>query len=163
MVFLMIYGRRHQNYQDKRQVHHFFGKQTSSHAFFRLKYALLISASSVVGTLLFSGPALWFLTENYQIFRKLSLVNSPELLPHLERESTWLFFFFAIGLLTSLALSVYIGFKIANKILDPVQSVQIHLENLTIGNWRAKQPNPAQHDDLYEFMNIYLYFLKFHQ
>src|SRR6188768_3007839 len=57
---------------------------------FQLKYTALVVASVLISMLPIGGLTLYFLNQNYTIFMDLALSYSPNLLPHLEREKTWI-------------------------------------------------------------------------
>jgi hypothetical protein len=123
----------------------------------KLKHVSLLVFGSFFSVLLFIGPAVYFLVQNYQIFQRLALDTSPQLVEHIERELNW---FIGLSLLTVVSAgfcTAWLGARLINSIIKPIYSVQHHLRDIIDGDW-SEHPKFNFDGEFRSFLSTYDYF-----
>lgn len=110
--------------------------------------------------LLFLGPALYFVEQNYETFKLLAYDVKPSLLAHLEREMIWLRLFFLLGSVTTIAACLIYGRRFLRSLLHPMQKMEDHLISLTRGDWWTQAPPMPGSDAHRPFFLTYTYFYR---
>ena len=157
----MVYGRRHQPFHDENRSLTRFNKSSyDTFRFFRQKYSLYLIFGISGSVISFLAPCLWFVLENYAFFKKMATAHSPELLLHLERESTWILIFFAVGISCTIGICTYLAYRITKNITSPFIKIEENLRKINHGSLSDKEITLKPEDDLYEFLDLYNYTYK---
>jgi hypothetical protein len=156
----MIYGRR------VIESHQWLYKTGSLRRFrvvdrsFQWKYTLYILAAVVGSALIFMGPALFFLHQNYEIFSSLAYQTDPGLVEHLERETIWLNLYFGLGVVLLAVLCTSIGLKLTDTLAGPLLSMENHMRRLAQGDWSQSDFRLRVTDDYRTLGDTYAYLYK---
>lgn len=86
-------------------------------------------------SLLFYGPMLYFLQQNYKLLSDLAYDVHPKMLVHLEQELRWIYFFSGASLLFILGFSFWIGITLTRRLIEPVIAIERHMQELVAGRW----------------------------
>ncbi len=90
--------------------------------------------------LIFLAPALYFVDQNYQMFFNLAYDVKPDIVIHLEREAHWLKVFFLFGSLGTMGVCLYLGRRLLNDFVAPLEHIEDHLKALGNGQWTTNPP-----------------------
>lgn len=124
---------------------------------FQLKYTLYLLAAVAGAILIFTIPSWYFIQQNYQVFYSLAYDTQPQLLDHLEREVTWLGFFFAFSQIATVGFCFWVGLKITGSIIGPIWALERHMKKITLGDWAAEDFRIRAGDDFRSLANSYSY------
>lgn len=127
---------------------------------FQWKYTGYLLAAVVGCSLIFLGPAAYFLRQNYEIFTHLAYKTDASLVEHLERETLWLNLFFIFGILLLTGLCCSIGLKLTDAMAGPLVSMENHMRNLSHGDWSQNDFRIRTTDDYRPLANAYSYLYK---
>jgi hypothetical protein len=127
---------------------------------FQLKYTVYMLGIVCLAIVLFGGPVLYYLNQNYNIFMDLAYDQHSTLIEHLEREVIWLNAFILIGGIGVLCGCVFLGFQVTTKMVGPIFAVESHLKKLTKGYWAIPELKGRHGDEFKDFVNTYSYFYK---
>lgn len=119
----------HPKSADRRQ---FFPKVDGD---FQWRYSFALGLAVGLTLLVFMGPFLYFLNQNFEIFRSLAIEYQPNLLEHMEREVQWITFIGFAGLVSAVSFSVIFGYKITASIIGPLFSIERHMKRVAQGHW----------------------------
>lgn len=150
----MIHGR-----VPAHRVHRFWsGSKPLRDRLFSLRFLAGLGAGITLCVLIFLGPALYFVEQNYGIFQQLAYDSKPALLRHLEHELIWLRAFFCAGFVATLGVSLYFGRRLLRSLLAPMERTEDHLRALTRGEWWTGTPELPGPDSDRGFFLTYEYF-----
>lgn len=127
---------------------------------FQYKYTGYMVTSVVGGTALFLVPALYFINQNYELFRSLAFDTHPYLVQHLEREIHWLKFFLAGSIASILGLTFLLSIKMTRNILAPLKGMEKHMHSLMLGHWSIPDYQTPEREDFRELSLTYDYFYR---
>jgi hypothetical protein len=154
----MIYGRRFFEKRFERPVVKKGPKQFKLvHRGFQLKYMLFLCASMSLSSLLFLGPALYFLNQNYEIFRRIAFDTHSGLISHLEREVVWLTIFAAVSLIVIMISAMLIGLRLTAMLIGPLLRLEKHMKNVTFGDWSSPDFTVRDSDEYRSVFDSYSY------
>lgn len=123
---------------------------------FQTRYSVFLMTSCGGAFLIFAGPAAWFLLQNQKLFEGLAYDVAPELISHLERESSWLLLFFIVGFGLISAAAAWLGQRLTRHLMLPLSRMERHLDLLNQGQWNQDPLSFRSDDDfrkLYESYN----------
>ncbi len=80
--------------------------------------------------LIFFFPLLLFYYQNYETLKSIAYESFPQLLVHLEQETTWLLFFSGICFLSILVFSAFWTYKFCADITASLKHIQDHMKNI---------------------------------
>lgn len=124
---------------------------------FQLKYTLYLLSAVAGAILIFTLPSWYFIQQNYEVFYKLAYDTQPQLLEHIEREVTWLGFFFGFSQLATIAFCFWLGLRITGSIIGPIWALERHMKKITLGDWAAEDFRIRAGDDFRSLANSYSY------
>lgn len=127
---------------------------------FQMKYTLYLLAAVAGSVFIFNLPAWYFVHENYQIFNSLAYDLDPSLVEHLEREVLWLGFFAFFALISTAFFCLWIGFQMTGAVVGPLISLERHMKQATLGDWRRDDFQIRDSDDFRSLANTYSYFYR---
>ena len=151
----MIFGRR--SYTADREFKSERG--LLSHPLFQKKYVYYLVTTMTVLTLFFYGPAIYFLTQNYDLLIQLAYETHPGLVQHLERETQWIWFFAGASLLGIVGLTFWIGATLTQRLIEPVIAIEKHMRELVMGRWDVPDFN-SRFEEFKELTLTYEYFYR---
>jgi hypothetical protein len=123
----------------------------------KLKHVSLLIFGSLFSVFLFIGPAVYFMTQNYQIFQKLALDTNPEIVGHIERELNWFVGLAILSFVSAAVCTAWLGSRLINSIIKPIHSVEHHLRNIIGGDW-TDHPKFDFDGEFRSFLSTYNYF-----
>lgn len=134
----MIFGRR--PYKTDRR----FAQQRGlfSHPLFQRKYVYYLVLTMTGLALFFYGPALYFVSQNYQLMTSLAYETHPSLVSHLERETQWIWLFAGGSVLGIIGLTFWIAITLTQHLIEPVIAIEKHMRDLVMGRWDVPDFNP---------------------
>lgn len=164
----MVYGRRFfENQEDISNFDHshFSNKKKqdagSAYQAFRTKYILYLIVATVGSLLIFILPTIFFIKQNYKIFETLAYDVHPQLLIHLDREYEWLLGFMVISVLALCLFGLWIGIRITNAVIQPLNSMENHMKQVIVGNLETSEFRQTQaSEDLQSLFDTYNYLYK---
>lgn len=127
---------------------------------FQYKYSWYMVTAVVGGALLFLLPALYFVSQNYNLFVSLAFDIRPGLVEHLERELTWLKVFLGASFVFIAATSLLFSFKMTRNLLSPLIRMEKHMHQLMLGQWNIPDFKIPEEDDFRELSMTYDYFYR---
>ncbi|MEC9283507.1 MAG: hypothetical protein VX642_12390 [Bdellovibrionota bacterium] len=125
---------------------------------FQIRHSLFLVLSMNIPVLILLGCSYYFLKENYGIFLEMAYRYSPELVPHLERESNMLSYLFIVGALGLVSYTFLVGIRTTYRLIGPVYAMKRHLKNMIRGDWAQPPLKIRESDDYHELIDIYNYF-----
>ncbi len=134
----MIFGRR--TYTTDRRFAHRQG--LFSHPLFQRKYVYYLVFTMTGLALFFYGPALYFISQNYQLMTSLAYETHPDLIRHLERETQWIWMFAGGSLLGVVRLTFWIAITLTQNLIEPVIAIEKHMRDVVMGRWDVPDFNP---------------------
>lgn len=161
----MIYGRRffeksNTKVPPPQATQKFKYRKSGAHLLyksFQLKYTMYLLAAVAGSLLIFTVPSWYFLQQNYEVFYNLAYDTQPQLLEHLEREITWLGFFFGFSLLSTVGFCFWLGIKLTTSMVGPIWALERHMKKITLGDWAAEDFRIRANDDFRSLANSYSY------
>ncbi len=143
------WANRYKQSQNKRRNHPFFISQT--------KNTVLVCIMITLASLLFFIPIIYFVHQNYNVFRDLAFDLQPQLVRHLEREVLWLKAFMLLSLIIiSVVTYVFIS-KITQKMMRTLVEMEEHMRQLLIGKWSIPHFESETDEDIKELSLTYDY------
>lgn len=150
----MIYSSRHwpnrqKQFRQSRRNHPFMISQT--------KNTFLVCLMIGAACLMFFLPTIYFLEQNYSIFRDLAFDLQPQLVRHLEREVLWLKAFMGLSLIVLVAITYVFIKKITQNMMKTLVEMEEHMRLLLTGQWNIPNFESANDDDIKELSMTYDY------
>jgi hypothetical protein len=127
---------------------------------FQVKYTALVVASVLISMLPIGVLTLYFLNQNYDIFMDLALSYSPNLLPHLERERTWINGLVATTTVGMTMFFAFYGLRVTGRLVTPLLILREQIRNLAKGRWDAPELRVRDTDEFHDLVEAYQYFYK---
>lgn len=112
------------------------------------------------GMFILALPVLYWLNQNYEFFKDLSLTKAPSLFHHLEREQIWINALFLVSIVSLLVLNSWLIHRLIGKFEGPARSIEIHLKKLIRGEWKTPELQIRDSDELRGLVDEYNYFYK---
>lgn len=112
------------------------------------------------GILIISLPVLYWLNQNYEFFKDLSLAKAPSLYQHLEREQIWINAIYLISMFTLFILNSWLIHRLISKFEGPVRALEMHIKKLIRGEWKSPELRIRENDELKTLVDEYNYFYK---
>jgi len=110
--------------------------------------------------LLFFLPSYYFIHQNYKLFSELAFDQNPQLVQHLERESSWIMSFLFISF-AAFCIACYTMTKAFFKqMISPIIEVETHMKSLSKGYWSDPLKSIDPEHDLQSFYSTYDYFYR---
>lgn len=113
-----------------------------SHPLFQRKYVYYLVMTMMGASLFFFIPALYFLTQNYDLITQLAYDTHPSLVQNLEREVHWMWFFSGFSVLAIVGLTFWIALMLTQRLIEPVVAIEKHMRELVMGRWNIPDFNP---------------------
>jgi hypothetical protein len=92
-----------------------------------MSYTLVTNACVL---LIFFIPLMFFYSQNYETMKLIAYETFPQLLVHLEQETTWLIFFSGVCFLSILCFSALWTFKMCKDVTNSLSKIQGHMRNV---------------------------------
>jgi hypothetical protein len=124
------------------------------------KYTIYLIAALIGGMFILSLPVLYWLNQNYEFFKDLSLTKAPSLFRHLEREQIWMNALFIVSTVSLLILNSWLVHRLIGKFEGPARSIELHLKRLIRGEWATSELRIRESDELRSLADEYNYFFK---
>ncbi len=140
---------RHKQSQKGGKNHPFLISQT--------KNTFLVCLMIGVACLMFFLPTIYFLEQNYNIFRNLAFDLQPQLVRHLEREVLWLKAFMVLSLIILVVITYMFISKITQKMMKTLVEMEEHMRRLLGGQWNIPHFESQNDDDIKELSMTYDY------
>lgn len=115
---------------------------------------------SMVSSVLFLLPALYFTNQNYSIFLNFADTSSPNLSGYLMRERVGLDVVFALSFIAQLAFWYVFTRKLTEKIAAPAKILRNHLRIASRGDFSLAPIRIREGDEFKDLINSYNYFYK---
>ncbi len=126
---------------------------------FQLNYISYLTLAVSGTSLMAFGAAYYFLNQNFQLFTALAFDTHPGLVQHLEREIVWLRGFMLIDLTVVVFSTLFLTFRMTQKLINPLLRMEKHMRKLTQGEW-AIGDLTNQENDFNELLATYDYFYR---
>jgi hypothetical protein len=163
---LMIYGRRF--FEKNRQRLSYFEQQAerqqnskssmqSLYLRFQHKYAWYFVLAVIGPMALFTLPCAYFIHQNYEIFQKLAYDVRPDLLQHLERETTLLFGLMTFSVISASVFCYWLTVKLMGLIAGPIWAIEKHMKQVTLGDWSSEDFRTRTQDEFQSLASTYSY------
>ncbi len=107
-------------------------------------------------TVCFYGPAIYFITQNYQVMTSLAYQTYPSLVQHLERETQWIWMFAVGSILGIVGLTFWISVTLTQRLIEPVIAIEKHMRDLVMGRWDVPDFD-SQYEEFKELTLTYEY------
>lgn len=121
------------------------------------KNTFLVCLMIGAACLMFFLPTIYFLEQNYSIFRDLAFDLQPQLVRHLEREVLWLKAFMGLSLIVLVAITYVFIKKITQNMMKTLVEMEEHMRLLLTGQWNIPNFESANDDDIKELSMTYDY------
>lgn len=118
----------HKQSQNKHQDLHRKQNAVSENVIRHYVFYSLITNGAVL--LIFFLPLLLFYYQNYETLKSIAYDSFPQLLVHLEQETTWLMFFSGVCFISILAFSAFWTYKFCSDITYSLKAIQNHMKNV---------------------------------
>ncbi len=162
----MIYGRRF--FEKSQQRLSYYEQQSerlqrnqkslkSLYNHIQHKYARHFLFALITPLILFTGPCIYFLHENYQIFLKLAYDVRPDLILHLEREKGLLLGLLAFMISGAGLFCYLLTYRLIGYITGPVWSLERHMKQVTLGDWTSEDFRVRNGDEFQSLASTYSY------
>ena len=102
---------------------------------------------------IFLGPALYFILQNYELFKNLAFDTQPEMVKYLDQEIFWLKGFALLGAAVLIFFNYLFILQIIKSVHKPLGRLEGHLKKLTAGNWNI-QSFEARDEDLVKPLSL---------
>jgi len=140
---------RHKHSQKSRRNHPFLVSQT--------KNTFLVCAMVGLACLMFFLPTVYFLEQNYSVFRDIAFDLQPQLVRHLEREILWLKAFMALSVLVLVVITYMFISKITRNMMKTLVEMEEHMRLLLTGQWNIPHFESQNDEDIRELCMTYDY------
>lgn len=110
--------------------------------------------------LVFLGPALWLLLENYSFFQMAGLKVAPAMVEHMEREVVWLSLFCLLAASFTLGYCFWMGQKIAAQATEPLVWVEPLLARAARGDFSSLRGTQDADSELHRVLDQYLFYFE---
>jgi hypothetical protein len=150
----MLYGRR---VIEPQKAASYPSRKLILNKAFQYKYSWYMVTAVVGGSLLFLIPALYFVSQNYNLFVSLAFDTRPGLVQHLEREMTWLTVFLAASFVIMTFTSLFFSIRMTRNLLAPLISMEKHMHKLMLGQWNTPDFKIPEEDDFRDLSMTYDY------
>lgn len=127
---------------------------------FQYKYTGFMVTAIVGGAALFLFPSLYFINQNYELFKTLAFDTHPYLVEHLEREISWLKLFLIASLTLMMGLTFLLSIKMTRNILAPLVKMERHMHSLMLGHWHIPDYPIPEREDFRDLSLTYDYFYR---
>lgn len=124
------------------------------------KYTFYLLLALVGGLIVLTLPVIYWLNQNYEFFKSLSLSKTPSLFRHLEREQIWINTLMGFNLLALILLNVWLVRRLIEKFEGPARAIERHLKKLIRGEWKTPELKTRESDELKLLVEEYNYFYK---
>lgn len=124
------------------------------------KYILYLLTALIGGMFILSLPVLYWINQNYEFFKNLSLVKAPSLFRHLEREQIWINALYLVSTISLFILNSWLIHRLIEKFEGPARSIEQHLKKLIRGEWKIQELQIRESDELRGLVDEYNYFYK---
>lgn len=149
----MLQGNRFFEYRPPENFKH--RRSLILHKDFQQKYLNIFLSALFLGIFTFIAPAAYFIHQNYKIFTNLSFNLSPQLVDHLAREESWIYFLFTISTITFMSYFSYIVLRMTSKLVGPLMAVDRHMKKVIHGDFSIPSLKMRQDDDLKDILKTY--------
>lgn len=124
------------------------------------KYTVYLLAALFGGMLILSLPVLYWINQNYEFFKNLSLAKVPSLFRHLEREQIWINALYLVSAISLFVLNAWLVHRLIGKFEGPARAIENHLKKLIRGEWKTPELRIRDSDELRGLVDEYNYFYK---
>jgi hypothetical protein len=124
------------------------------------KYTIYLLIALSCGILIVSLPVLYWINQNYEFFKNLSLSKAPSLFLHLEREQIWINAIYLVSMLSLFILNSWLIHRLISKFEGPARALEVHLKKLIRGEWKSPELQTRDNDELKSLVDEYNYFYK---
>lgn len=145
----------HQRRSENRR--HFFPRVDGD---FQWRYSFALALAVGVTIAVFLGPFLYFLNQNFEIFRTLAVDHQPNLLSHIEREVQWITVVAGVSLVAAVLFALAFGYKLTGSIMGPLFSIERHLKKVAAGNWSGVDFRVRATDEFKRLSTAYAHFYR---
>ncbi len=122
---------------------------------FQTRYTVFLLATCAGAFLFFAGPAAYLLKQNQNLFQQLAYQTAPDLVRHLEREAQWMFVFLGVAFLLVAAATVWLGHRLTQHLLIPLQRLENHLDLSLEKNWTLAPLAVRNDEDFQKLFETY--------
>jgi hypothetical protein len=99
------------------------------------KHVIACVLCAVGSLILFLGPSVYFLHDNYTIFYQLAFESQPELVHHLERELVWFYVLAGFACFSGVFTTAWLVSRLMHSLLMPLKNLEKHLNQNLQGQW----------------------------
>lgn len=140
---------RHKHAHQSRRNHPFLISQT--------KNTFLVCLMVGLACLMFFLPTVYFLEQNYTVFRDIAFDLQPQLVRHLEREILWLKAFMGLSMVVLIAITYMFISKITQNMMKTLVEMEEHMRQLLTGQWNIPHFESQNDEDIKELSMTYDY------
>ncbi len=140
-----------------RQKHHRQSRRNHPFLISQTKNTFLVCIMIGAACLMFFLPTVYFLEQNYSVFRELAFDLQPQLVRHLEREILWLKTFMGLSLVVLTVITYFFIKKITHNMMRTLVEMEEHMRHLLSGQWNVPHFEAHNDDDIKELSMTYDY------
>lgn len=124
---------------------------------FQLNYTRKTVLISLIGTVVFMAPVIYWTNQNYSFFSEMAYSIQPGLIDHIEAEQNTLNTLFFVSLIGQLIFLALVGQKMTDKIVAPLKLLQNHMRYLTRGQFTVEEMKVRTSDEFHDLITTYNY------
>jgi hypothetical protein len=124
---------------------------------FQHRYAWYFVLAIIGPFALFALPCVYFVQQNYDIFVRLAYDVRPDLLQHLERETTLLFGLFVFSGVAASCFCYWLTVRLMGFIAGPIWAMERHMKKITLGDWSSQDFQARSNDEFQSLVSTYSY------
>ena len=125
---------------------------------FQMRYTSLVVGAVAIGMAIAVLPIYKLVTENYEIFIKLSYDYAPQLLEYLERERVWITLILVSSFVGLVTFFSWLGFRMTSRIVGPLHVLRNHLRMMSCGHFSQDPIRIREKDEFQDLIEAYNYF-----
>lgn len=127
---------------------------------FQWRYSFALALAVGITLAVFMAPFLYFLNQNFEIFRTLAIDHQPNLLEHIEREVQWITTIAFGGLVCAVFFALAFGYKLTGSIMGPLFSIERHMKKVAGGDWARSDFRVRATDEFKRLATAYAHFYR---
>jgi hypothetical protein len=126
---------------------------------FQSRYVTLLTVSLLTSSAVFLFTAFYFTQQNQEIFRGLAFDIYPEMVKHIERESSWLLILLGMTLAATGFSTMWIAKRMTSHLIKPLVAMEKHMRHLISGEWEKSGYRFSESKDFKDLSITYDYLL----
>jgi hypothetical protein len=126
---------------------------------FQSRYVTLLTMSLLTSSAIFLLAAFYFTQQNEAIFKNLAFDIYPNMVKHIERESSWLLILLVMSLAAIGVSTMWIAKRMTSHLIDPLVEMEKHMRHLIIGEWEKSGYRFSESKDFKDLSITYDYLL----